>query len=176
MRCARRIFMRAAEDRRRIDAFDGQIAKVGIPRKLISKLARSSTPRSPSPSIHSPDQHSTNLWFTPQTDPPTSELASVRTLTIYVKTKLVPNKARANDKAPDFRVYAGGAELGAAWRVNGKGKEKKPHLSVLLDDPSFGAPIRAAFKGCALIRPAQGGQDIGTKTRLIKTDTLGGSP
>ena len=72
-------------------------------------------------------------------------VGTIRTLTINVKTKLVPNKTRANDKAPDFRVYAGGAELGAAWRVNGKGKEKRPHLSVLLDDPSFATPIRAAF-------------------------------
>ena len=72
-------------------------------------------------------------------------VGTIRTLTINVKTKLVPNKGRSNDKAPDFRVYAGGAELGAAWRVNGKGKEKKAHLSVLLDDPSFATPIRAAF-------------------------------
>ena len=70
-------------------------------------------------------------------------VGTIRTLTINVKTKLVPNKARANDKAPDFRVYAGGAELGAAWRVNGE--DAKPHLSVLLDDPSFATPIRAAF-------------------------------
>jgi uncharacterized protein (DUF736 family) len=52
-------------------------------------------------------------------------VGTIRTLTINVKTKLVPNKARANDKAPDFRVYAGGAELGAAWRVAAKGKETK---------------------------------------------------
>lgn len=72
-------------------------------------------------------------------------VGTIRTLTINVKTKLVPNKARANEKAPDFRVYAGGAELGAAWRVDGKSKAVKPHLSVLLDDPSFASPIRAAF-------------------------------
>jgi uncharacterized protein (DUF736 family) len=72
-------------------------------------------------------------------------VGTIRTLTINVKTKLVPNKARANSKAPDFRVYAGGAELGAAWRAKDAGEDSKPHLSVLLDDPSFPTPIRAAF-------------------------------
>lgn len=67
----------------------------------------------------------------------------IRTMTINVKAKIVANDKKGNPKAPDFRVMAGGAELGAAWRVNGDGK--KPFLSVELDDPSFDAPIRAAF-------------------------------
>ncbi|MAW78665.1 MAG: hypothetical protein CMI63_00360, partial [Parvularcula sp.] len=39
----------------------------------------------------------------------------------------------------------GGAELGAAWRSNSAGEDKKSFLSVELDDPSFAAPVRAAF-------------------------------
>ncbi len=69
---------------------------------------------------------------------------TIRTMTINVKAQLVPNMKKSNENAPDFRVYAGGAELGAAWRETSKDGEK-PYLSVLLDDPSFANPIRAAF-------------------------------
>ena len=69
---------------------------------------------------------------------------TIRTMTINVKAQLVPNKAKANDDAPDYRLYAGGAELGAAWRQDSKDGET-PYLAVKLDDPSFAAPMRAAF-------------------------------
>lgn len=69
---------------------------------------------------------------------------TIRTITINVKAQLVPNKDKASDSAPDFRFYAGGAELGAAWREESKDGEK-PYLSVKLDDPSFAGPMRAAF-------------------------------
>ena len=69
---------------------------------------------------------------------------TIRTMTINVKAQLVPNKKKAIESAPDFRIYAGGAELGAAWREESKGGET-PYLSVQLDDPSFASPIRAAF-------------------------------
>ena len=41
---------------------------------------------------------------------------TIRTMTINVKAQLVPNEDKASESAPDFRLYAGGAELGAAWR------------------------------------------------------------
>ncbi len=71
---------------------------------------------------------------------------TIRTLTINVKAQLVPNPDRssAGNGAPDFRVYAGGAELGAAWRQESKNGET-PYLAVKLDDPSFSQPLRAAF-------------------------------
>lgn len=69
---------------------------------------------------------------------------TIRTMTINVKAQLVPNKSKANDSAPDYRLYAGGAELGAAWRQESKTGDK-PYLAMKLDDPSFAAPIRAAF-------------------------------
>lgn len=68
---------------------------------------------------------------------------TIRTMTINVKAQLVPNKEKANG-APDFRLYAGGAELGAAWRQDSKDGET-PYLAVKLDDPSFSKPMRAAF-------------------------------
>ncbi len=69
---------------------------------------------------------------------------TIRTMTIDVKAQLVPNKDKSADGAPDFRLYAGGAELGAAWRQESKDGET-PYLAVKLDDPSFAQPMRAAF-------------------------------
>lgn len=68
---------------------------------------------------------------------------TLRTLTINVKAQLVPNKDKTKG-TPDFRIYAGGAELGAAWREESKDGET-PFLAVKLDDPSFAQPMRAAF-------------------------------
>jgi len=69
---------------------------------------------------------------------------TIRTMTINVKAQLVPNTDKINGNAPDFRLYAGGTELGAAWRQDSKDGET-PYLAVKLDDPSFASPMRAAF-------------------------------
>ena len=69
---------------------------------------------------------------------------TIRTMTINVKSQIVPNAKKAHADAPDYRVYAGGAELGAAWRQESK-ENGQAYLSVKLDDPSFASPIRAAF-------------------------------
>jgi len=65
-------------------------------------------------------------------------------MTINVKTKIVPNKDKSKDSAPDYRVYAGGAELGAGWMEESK-EDGTPYLALKLDDPAFGGPMRAAF-------------------------------
>lgn len=64
---------------------------------------------------------------------------SVNTLTLNVKSvKFVPTEGD-NEKGPDFRIFAGAIEFGAAWKKRSdKGNE---YLSVKLDDPSFPAPI-----------------------------------
>jgi uncharacterized protein (DUF736 family) len=77
---------------------------------------------------------------------------SIATLTL--KAKLTITAIEKNgEKAPDFRVYAGSAEIGAAW--SSTSKDNKPYLSVKLDDPSFAAPILARLisndQGHALI-------------------------
>ena len=46
---------------------------------------------------------------------------AIRTLTIDVKAKFVPNDNRENDRAPAFRIFAGHSELGAAWTSADKG-------------------------------------------------------
>lgn len=66
---------------------------------------------------------------------------SVRTLTLNVKVKFVPND-KQGDKAPDYRIVAGNYEIGAAWKKLSKA-EQRPYLSATLDDPSFPATIYA---------------------------------
>jgi uncharacterized protein (DUF736 family) len=67
---------------------------------------------------------------------------TVKTLTLNVKTKIARSQ-KENDKAPDYRIFAGQTELGAAWKkTSGAGRE---YLSVKLDDPSFPAPIFASL-------------------------------
>jgi uncharacterized protein (DUF736 family) len=68
---------------------------------------------------------------------------TIRTLTIDVRAEFVPVTDRA-EGAPDFRVVAGGAELGAAWCEESRDGET-PYLAVRLDDPALPAPLRAAF-------------------------------
>ena len=70
---------------------------------------------------------------------------TIRTMTMNVKAKIVANDKNGNEKAPDFRILAGGCELGAAWRSESRDDEKKQFLSVELDDPIFSKPMRAAL-------------------------------
>lgn len=66
---------------------------------------------------------------------------TLRTLTLNVKVKLVPNDKGDNEKAPDFRVQAASHDIGAAWKKTSEaGRE---YLSVTLDDPSFPATVYA---------------------------------
>ena len=67
---------------------------------------------------------------------------TLRTLTLNVKVKLVPNDKGDRENAPDFRLQAtGGYDIGAAWKK--VSQAERPYLSVTLDDPSFPATIYA---------------------------------
>ncbi len=72
-------------------------------------------------------------------------VGTIRTLTVNVKAKIIANDQKKSDGAPDFRVYAGRAELGAAWKAQTTGDESQEYLRVQLDDPSFAELIRAAL-------------------------------
>jgi uncharacterized protein (DUF736 family) len=66
---------------------------------------------------------------------------TLRTLTLNVKVKLVPNE-KGSENAPDYRLQVvGGAEIGAAWKKTSQAD--RSYLSVVLDDPSFPAAIYA---------------------------------
>ena len=75
--------------------------------------------------------------FTAQND---SYTGMVRTLTLNVKVKIVPND-KESENAPDYRIVAGNFEIGAAWKKTSR--QDRPYLSVTLDDPSFPATIYA---------------------------------
>ncbi|WP_354268614.1 DUF736 domain-containing protein [Bradyrhizobium japonicum] len=70
-------------------------------------------------------------------------VGSIKTLTLNIKAKLVASE-RENEKAPDFRIFAGATEFGAAWKKTARETDRE-YLSVKLDDPSFPAPIYASL-------------------------------
>jgi uncharacterized protein (DUF736 family) len=72
-----------------------------------------------------------------------SYAGSIKTLTLNVKTAQLRPADRDNDKAPDFRIFTGQTEFGAAWKKTSR--ENRDYLSVKLDDPSFPAPIYASL-------------------------------
>ena len=67
---------------------------------------------------------------------------TIRTLTLNVKATIRPAD-KDNDKAPDYRVFAGTVEFGAGWKKTSL--EDREYLSVKFDDPSFAAPIYASL-------------------------------
>ena len=72
----------------------------------------------------------------------TGYTGSVRTLTVNAKARFAAAE-KEKDNAPDYRVFAGTAEIGAAWKKTSEaGRE---YVSVKLDDPSFPAPIYASL-------------------------------
>jgi uncharacterized protein (DUF736 family) len=81
--------------------------------------------------------------FTPTKDG--GWIGAIRTLTIDVKAKFVPNDNRENDRAPAFRIFTGRSELGAAWAQRTKDENPRDYLSVQIDDPSLPEPISAAM-------------------------------
>ena len=68
---------------------------------------------------------------------------SVKTLTLDVKKATFRKVEKTNDQAPDFRIFSGQTEFGAAWKKTSR--ENRDYLSVKLDDPSFAAPIYASL-------------------------------
>ncbi|MFB7881452.1 DUF736 domain-containing protein [Brevundimonas diminuta] len=68
---------------------------------------------------------------------------SIKTLTLNVRNATLRPNEKSDDKAPDYRIFAGQTEFGAAWRKTSR--ENREYLSVKLDDPSFPAPIYASL-------------------------------
>ncbi|BAM89482.1 hypothetical protein S58_34890 [Bradyrhizobium oligotrophicum S58] len=68
---------------------------------------------------------------------------SIKTLTLNVKAKFVASE-KDHEKAPDYRIFAGSTEFGAAWKKTSRDSDRE-YLSVKLDDPSFPAPLYASL-------------------------------
>lgn len=67
----------------------------------------------------------------------------IKTVTLSIKAKFVAS-GKDNDKAPDYRIFAGATEFGAAWKKTARDSDRE-YLSVKLDDPSFPAPVYASL-------------------------------
>ena len=70
---------------------------------------------------------------------------TIATLAIKAKAVIRPN-AKTVENAPDFRIYAAGVEIGAAWSKVSEANNK-PYLSIKLDDPSFAGAIFCRLVG-----------------------------
>ena len=70
---------------------------------------------------------------------------TIRTLTIDVKVRFVPNDNRDSESAPVFRIFAGRSEVGAAWSKKTTGDCPRDYLSIRLDEPALPEPIVAAM-------------------------------
>ena len=69
---------------------------------------------------------------------------TITTLSLKAKTVIKP-VTKVSENAPDFRIFAAGVEIGAAWSATSKAH--KPYLSVKLDDPSFAGAIYCRLIG-----------------------------
>jgi uncharacterized protein (DUF736 family) len=79
--------------------------------------------------------------FTKQADG--SYAGAIKTLTLNVKAAQFRENEKSDERAPDYRIFAGQTEFGAAWKKTSR--ENRDYLSVKLDDPSFPAPIFASL-------------------------------
>ena len=68
---------------------------------------------------------------------------TIKTLTLNVKAR-IERVENPSDNGPQFRIFSGAVELGAAWQKTAKDTDRD-YLSVKLDDPSFPNPIYATL-------------------------------
>jgi uncharacterized protein (DUF736 family) len=61
----------------------------------------------------------------------------LKTLSIRADITIVPNSRKASDVQPDYRVTAGGVEVGAGWLRRGE-MSGKDYVSLSLAAPEFG--------------------------------------
>lgn len=61
----------------------------------------------------------------------------LKTLSIRTEIEIVPNPRKSGDTQPDYRVSAGGVEVGAGWLRRGE-LSGKDYVSLSLAAPEFG--------------------------------------
>jgi uncharacterized protein (DUF736 family) len=69
---------------------------------------------------------------------------SLKTLTLSSKLQFVPETNKSKDSAPDYRVFLGSIEVGAAWQRTARDSGRE-YWSVRLDDPAFATPLYASL-------------------------------
>lgn len=61
----------------------------------------------------------------------------LKTLSIRTEIEIVPNRAKSSEAQPDYRVTAGGVEVGAGWVRRGE-TSGRDYVSLSLAAPEFG--------------------------------------
>jgi uncharacterized protein (DUF736 family) len=61
----------------------------------------------------------------------------LKTLSIRAEIEIIPNRQKSSDVQPDYRVSAGGVEVGAGWIRKGE-VSGKDYVSLSLAAPEFG--------------------------------------
>lgn len=61
----------------------------------------------------------------------------LKTLSIRTEIEILPNRSKNSDTQPDYRVSAGGVEVGAGWVRRGE-MSGKDYVSLSLAAPEFG--------------------------------------
>jgi uncharacterized protein (DUF736 family) len=61
----------------------------------------------------------------------------LKTLSIRSDIEIIPNRSKTNDSQPDYRVLAGGCEVGGGWIRTGE-RSGKDYVSLSLAAPEFG--------------------------------------
>jgi uncharacterized protein (DUF736 family) len=69
----------------------------------------------------------------------------LRTLCLDAQIRLQPNDERDHPHAPAFRALVGRCHVGDAWERTRRGRPDRTMFQLVLDDPTFPAPIEAAL-------------------------------
>lgn len=64
-------------------------------------------------------------------------VGQLKTLSIRASIEISPNRSKAGDAQPDFRVFSEGVEIGAGWVRTGE-VSGKTYVSLSLAAPEFG--------------------------------------
>lgn len=64
-------------------------------------------------------------------------VGQLKTLSIRASVEIRPNRSKAGEMQPDFRVYSDGVEIGAGWLRTGE-TSGKDYVSLSLAAPEFG--------------------------------------
>jgi uncharacterized protein (DUF736 family) len=72
---------------------------------------------------------------------------TIETLTCAHASIRIEPVAKPSTNAPDYRLYRGASEVGAAWMK--KARNGREYLAVTLDDPAFSKPVAARLVAAA---------------------------
>lgn len=69
----------------------------------------------------------------------TGYTGQLKTLTLNIPLQLLANDRKSKLEQPDYNVFSGDVEIGAAWnKVSG---DAENYISVTIDDPTFPASV-----------------------------------